>query len=132
MIDSALVKEVKGLEELFKYIPQDYSFHDSELEEVNWNMMNNELIVVYSCYLFSDTPVGEHVYYVTFHIKPAMIDFEIFISPHNTYTDEIEITKLESDWANYRFRAHCSGPVVDCEDLWVEVREADPKTFFKD
>ena len=58
MIDSALVKEVKGLEELFKYIPQDYSFHDSELEEVNWNMMNNELIVVYSCYLFSDTPVG--------------------------------------------------------------------------
>ena len=69
---------------------------------------------------FSDTPVGEHVYYVTFHIKPAMNDFEIFISPHNTYTDEIEITKLESDWANYRFRAHCSGPVVDCEDLWVE------------
>ena len=34
MIDSALVKEIKGLEELLKYIPQDYSFHDSELEEV--------------------------------------------------------------------------------------------------
>ncbi|MGN0232461.1 MAG: hypothetical protein ACI4A8_09680 [Muribaculaceae bacterium] len=95
-------------------------------------MMNNELTVVYSCYHISGTPVGEYVYYVTFHIKPVMDDFEVYISPHNTYTDEIDITRLESDFAKYRFHAHGSGPVVDCEDLWVEVVEADPKTFFQD
>lgn len=132
MIDSALRNEIKGLDELFKYLPEDYSFHDSELESVNWNMMKGELTVVYSCYHWLGTPVGKHVYYVTFHIKPEMNDFEVYISPHNSYTFGIEITKIESNMAKYRFDADGSGPILNCEDLWIEVKEGDPKEFFKE
>lgn len=131
MIDPSLRHEIKGLDELFKYIPEDYSFHDSELESVNWDLMKGELTVVYSCAHWLSTPVGEHVYYVTFHIKPEMNDFEVYISPHNPYTDGIQITRLENmEFAKYHFRAECSGPIVNCEDLWVEIREVDPKAFF--
>ena len=130
MIDPTLRYKIKGLDELFKYIPEDYSFHDSELEAINWDMMKGELTVVYSCYLWLNTPVGERVYYVTFHIKPEMNDFEVYISPHNSYTYGIEISRIESDMAKYRFEAEGSGPILNCEDMWIEVREGDPKTFF--
>ena len=50
MIDTTLKNEIRGLDKLFEYIPEDYTFHDAELEDVVWNMEKNELVVTYSCH----------------------------------------------------------------------------------
>lgn len=128
MIDSSLRHEIKGLDELFKYIPEDYSFHDSELESVNWDMMQNKLTVVYSCHY----GLNGHVYYVKFHIIPEMTDFTVYISPHISYTGGIEINKSDNEWSKYTFVAQGAGPEVNCKDLWVEIVETDPEKFFED
>lgn len=128
MIDPELRHEIKGLDELFKYIPEDYSFHDSELESVNWDMMKNKLTVVYSCHQWLDG----HVYYVTFHIIPEMNDFAVYISPHISYTFGINITRSNSSISKYLFEADSAGPIVNCEDLWVEIEETDPEKIFED
>ncbi len=128
MIDPMLVDEIEGLDKLFEFLPQEYSFHDSELESVNWNAEQCELIAVYSCYSF--LPEDE-VYYVTFHIKPSMEDFEVFVSPHNPYTFGIDIVRSEDPRYKYIFKADCAGPCVNCDNIWIEIEKADPKEFFK-
>ena len=126
MIHHSLIDKIKGLEELFKIVPEDYSFHDNELERVEWNMMKCELIVTYSMHNYPPT----RVWYVTWHIKPAMEDFEVNIAPHNSYTNGIDITPSKTDFAKYRIFADGAGPIAECEDIWVEVEETDPKKFF--
>ena len=118
MIDASLRHEIKGSEELFKCIPENYNFHDAGLVSLNWNMEKEELTVVYSCYTTS-----EHLYFVTFHIIPEMNDFEVYMSPHNPYTYGIDITRSDSPLSKYRFEADGSGPIVNCKDLWVEITE---------
>ena len=39
MIDQSLIDKIKGLKELFEIVPEDYNFHDDELERVLWDMM---------------------------------------------------------------------------------------------
>lgn len=126
MVDFSLVDKIKGLKELFKIVPDDYNFHDDELERVQWDMMKCELIVTYSMHDYAPT----RVWYVTWHIKPAMDDFQVNIAPHNSYTYGIDITPSELDIAKYRFFADGAGPIVECEDIWVEVEETDPEKFF--
>jgi hypothetical protein len=71
MIDDSLIDKIKGLKELFEIVPEDYNFHDDELERVIWDMMKCELIVTYSMHDYPPT----QVWYVTWHIKPAMDNF---------------------------------------------------------
>jgi len=66
MIVPTLIDKIKGLKELFKIVPEDYNFHDDELEWVHWDMMKGELIVTYSMHDYPPT----RVWYVTWHIKP--------------------------------------------------------------
>ena len=126
MVDFSLIDKIKGLKELFKIVPDDYNFHDDELERVQWDMMKCELIVTYSMHDYPST----RVWYVTWHIKPAMDDFQVNIAPHNSYTYGIDITPSKLDIAKYRFFADGAGPIAECEDIWVEVEETDPKKFF--
>lgn len=128
MIDAALKNEIRGLDKLFENIPEDYTFHDAELEDVIWNMAKNELQLTYSCHFYLDG----YVYYVTFHITPEMNDFDVNISPHNPFTYGITIERSDSQLSKYRFEADGSGPTLNCEDIWVEIAEADPKEYFKE
>ena len=126
MIDSSLRHKIKGLDELFMCLPENYNFHDDGLVSLNWNMEKEELTVVYSCYHRLDDTASEHLYFVTFHIIPEMNDFEIYMSPHNPYTYGIDITHSDSPLSAYRFEADGSGPIVNCKDLWIEVAEGEP------
>ena len=128
MIDTMLKNEIRGLDKLFEHIPEGYTFHDAELEDVVWNMAKNELVVTYSCHFYLDG----HVYFVTFHIIPEMNDFELHVSPHNPFTYGIDITRSNSSLSKYSFEADGSGPIVNCEDLWIEIKEGDPKEYFKE
>ena len=38
MIESSLRHKIKGLDELFKYLPQNYNFHDAGLVSLNWDI----------------------------------------------------------------------------------------------
>ncbi len=126
MVDQSLINKIKGLKDLFKIVPEDYNFHDDELERVQWNMMKCELVITYSMHNYPPT----RVWYVIWHIKPAMVDFEVNISPHNSYIYGIDITPSKMDFAKYRFFADGAGPIVECEDIWVEIEETDPEKFF--
>lgn len=122
MIDSSLRHKIKGLNELFKYLPEKYNFHDAGLVSLNWDAEKEELTVTYSCY-YGITKDNQHLYLVTFHIIPEMNDFEIYMSPHNPYTYGIDVTLSDSTLSKYRFEADGSGPTVNCRDLWVEISE---------
>lgn len=124
MIVSTLRHKIKGLDELFKYLPKDYSFHDAGLVSLNWDMEKEELTVTYSCYHGIDKD-NQHLYLVTFHLFPEMNDFEIYMSPHNPYTYGIDITYSDSMLSKYRFEADGSGPIVNCKNIWVEIRESE-------
>lgn len=126
MIDSSLRHKIKGLNELFKYLPEDYNFHDDALVSLNWDQEKEVLTAVYSSY-WTSKQEGDHTYLVTFHMKPEMNDFEIYISPHNPYTYGINISRSNSMLSKYRFEADGSGPSVNCRDLWVEIREEEPQ-----
>lgn len=45
MIVSTLRHKIKGLDELFKHLPKDYSFHDAGLVSLNWDVEKEELTV---------------------------------------------------------------------------------------
>ena len=90
MIVSSLRHKIKGLDELFKYLPKNYNFHDAGLVSLNWDIEKEELTVTYSCYHGIDKD-NQHLYLVTFHLIPEMNDFEIYMSPHNPYTNGIDL-----------------------------------------
>ena len=50
MIVSSLKHKIKGLDELFKYLPQNYNFYDAGLVSMNWDVEKEVLTVTYSCY----------------------------------------------------------------------------------
>lgn len=122
MIDSSLRHKIKGLDELFKYLPENYNFHDDALVSLNWDQEKEELTAVYSSF-WTSKQEGDHTYLVAFHMKPEMNDFEIYVSPHNPYTYGIEISHSDSQLSKYRFEADGSGPIVNCMDMWIEIRE---------
>ncbi len=127
MIDKTLRGKIKGLDELFKIVGEDYNFHDAELEHMEWDIDKRELTVTYGIWDID----GSNLHFVTWHLIPEMNDFDISISPHNPYTGGIDITNSESQMSKYKFEADCDGPIMDCEDIWVEIKEGDPKTFLK-
>lgn len=89
MIDPTFVDEISGLRELFSLVPEEYSFHDAELESAEWSLLDCELVVRYFCCYGLDRQI-----YVTFYLKPEMNDFTIELSPHNPYTYGIEISRV--------------------------------------
>ena len=99
MVDYSLIDKIKGLEKLFKIVPEDYNFHNDELERVKWDMTKREPVVTYSMHDYPPT----RVWYVTWHIKPAMDDFVVNIAPHNSYIYGIDITPSKLTFAKYRF-----------------------------
>lgn len=119
MIDPTFVDEISGLGELFLLVPEEYSFHDAELESAEWSLLDCELVVRYFCCYGLDRQI-----YVTFYLKPEMNDFTIELSPHNPYTYEIEISRSESQLSKYHFFADGSGPEVDCTDIRIETEFA--------
>lgn len=123
MIDRSLRHKIRGLDELFKLLSEDYNFHDAGLESVNWDASKEELTVVYLCCYTSAASECEHIYHVSFHLKPEMNDFEIFMSPHNPYTYGIDITRSDSFLSKYRFEADGAGPILNCQDIWIEIKE---------
>jgi len=123
MIDHSLRHKIRGLNELFKFLPEDYNFHDAGLESVNWDANKEELTVVYLCCHSVTADKEKHIYHVSFHLKPEMNDFEIYMSPHNPYTYGIDITHSYSFLSKYRFEADGAGPILNCQDIWIEIRE---------
>lgn len=124
MIDATLKSEILGLDKLFELLPEDYTFHDAELENLVWNNAKNELAITYSCLLYRD----DRKYLVTFHITPEKNDFVINISPHNPYTYGIDISRSDSSLSKFRFEADGAGPIVNCKNLWIDIKEAAPET----
>lgn len=77
MIDPNFINEIAGLRELFSLVPEEYSFHDAELESAEWSLQDCELVVRYFCYYGLERQI-----HVTFYLKPEMNDFTIELSPH--------------------------------------------------
>lgn len=119
MIDPNFIDEISGLRELFSLVPEEYSFHDAELESAEWSHENCELVVRYLCYYGVERQI-----HVTFYLKPEMNDFTIELSPHNPYTYGLEISRSESQLSKYHFFADGSGPEVDCTDIRIETEFA--------
>lgn len=119
MIDSNYIDEIYGLRELLSLVPEEYSFHDAELETVKWSQQDCELVVRYFCHYGLEREI-----YVTFHLKPEMNDFTIGLAPHNPYTYGLEISRSESPLSKYHFHADGSGPDVDCTDIRIETEFA--------
>ena len=119
MIDSNFINEISGLRELLTLVPEEYSFHDAELESAEWSLQNCELVVRYFCYYGLEKQMR-----VTFYLKTEMNDFTIELSPHNPYTYGIEISRSESQLSKYHFFADGSGPEVDCTDIRIETEFA--------
>ena len=91
MIDPNFINEIAGLRELFSLVPEEYSFHDAELESAEWSLQDCELAVRYFCYYGLERQI-----HVTFYLKPEMNDFTIELSPHIPYTYGLEISRSES------------------------------------
>lgn len=91
MIDPNFIDEIAGLRELFSLVPEEYSFHDAELESAEWSLQDCELVIRYFCYYGLERQI-----HVTFYLKPEMNDFTIELSPHNPYTYGLEISRSES------------------------------------
>jgi len=119
MIDSNFIDDISGLRELLLLVPEEYSFHDAELESAEWSHQDCELVVRYFCFFGLKRQIR-----VTFYLKPEMNDFTIELSPHNPYTYELEISRSESQLSKYHFRADGSGPEVDCTDIRIETEFA--------
>lgn len=132
MIDPSLRHEIKGLDELFSIIIEDGNLHDYKLESLTWNNNKRELTLVYTNEMWVDPSIGKTPHEIIFHIIPEWNSFKVDISPHDPFTYGIEIDRSDSQISKYRFEAEGSGPIVNCEDIWVEIKEGDSHNICKE